>query len=103
MSKFFEAYARRKRAELLARDGGRWIIRHRDELLRRFGREKFIKMFGCTPEEYGRPRNPGLYIVAKPEREQFELDFDGENQREIERAMAEILESKQNRRKPKVG
>ena len=46
-----------------------------------------------------------LFLVPKPaqEPEQLDLDFDGEDQREIERAMSAVLKTTQSRRKPKVG
>jgi hypothetical protein len=46
-----------------------------------------------------------LFLVPRPERvvEQLNLDFEGEDQREIKCAMSAVLERTQSRRKPKVG
>jgi hypothetical protein len=46
-------------------------------------------------------RKPGLFLVPKPvpKPEQLDLDFTSEDQRELERAMSDILE---RQRKPKV-
>jgi hypothetical protein len=99
--KVIQGGKRNVRIELLLRDGGRWVKRRRAQMLASYGsREEFIRIVGCTPEEFGRPRKEaGLYIVAKPK--QLALDFAGESQREVERAMSDILERTQ--RKPKVG
>lgn len=90
MSSMIEEFIKRRRAELEARDGGRWIVQRRKELEKILGPRK--------------PDKPKLFLVPKPKPkpEQLDLDFDGENQREIERTMSEILET-QNGRKPKVG
>jgi hypothetical protein len=49
-----------------------------------------------------RKRKAGLFLVPKPapKPEQLDLDFDGESQREVERAIADVLE---RNRRPKVG
>jgi hypothetical protein len=79
-----EEFIKRRRAELEARDGGRWIIQRRKEL------EKILG-----------PGKPKLFLVPKPkpEPEQLDLDFTSESQREVERVIAGVLTN----RKPKVG
>jgi hypothetical protein len=91
MSRMIEAFIKRRRAELEARDGGRWIIQRQKELEKVLGPRK--------------PGKPKLFLVPKPkpEPEQLDLDFTSEDQRELERAMSAILERTQNGRKPKVG
>jgi hypothetical protein len=86
-----EEFIKRRRAELEARDGGRWIVQRRKELEKILGPLK--------------PDKPKLFLVPKPNPApaQLDLDFDGEDQREIERTISAVLERKQNSRKPKVG
>jgi hypothetical protein len=97
-----EEFIKRRRAELEARDGGRWMIQKRAEINRRLSPAAKAKIERILSES--RQRRSGLFIVPKPkpEPEQLDLGFDGENEREIERAMSEVLERAETRRKPKA-